>query len=864
MKSQTYTFISVLAIVLGSLFQFEIRCAAQDINWINPSGGLFGNALNWDPQLIPGVSNNAIFNLNLPYVVQFDQNHTNDRLFVQAGVVTFNLNGHTYTVTNSSSGVPSVVVGHLSGNVAELRLRNGILNSYSAALGLNAGSTGTVRVGINAQWNLDGELHVGRAGNGTLVVENGGVVESAGARISVGDGMGQATVSGAGSQWNNSGPLFVGIGDAGYGTLNILDQGVVTNSIGYIGFNNDSNGDVVVNGPGSLWNNSGSLYVGYQGDGSLSVENGGGVQSSGLAIIGFDGINGQSSHGHVSVTGTGSHWHNNGILDVGWGQLGQGEIVISNGGVVSNTSATVGSSGHGTAEIAGIGSQWINDGSLVLGQFGFGHMSVSSGGVVTSLAGVLGLQSGGSGSATVTGFGSQWSISQNLTVGQFGSGTLSVGSGGRVENNKGMVGHSSGATGTVSVSGNNSQWNNATDLEIGLGGQGTVNITSGGKVTVGGTTSIGSSGIVNLSGSNSRFEFGQTTLPEFARINATGGSMAGSVSHSGYTHAASLTTLRNPLVNLNEVSVRNFGTLYGDAILDVGLINESNGEVEISAGERLRFFGVHNSNAGEINNFGGQIRFAGSVQNQGSGFIAGRGQFIADGGWNNAGVIALSGGASEVLGDVVNDFDGVIITSGAGTTTFFDDVINQGEIRTSLAVSNSVFLGAVTGAGSFTGAGTVFMEGDLRPGNSPSAVSFGGDLVFGSQASTTFELGGLNWGEFDQLLVAGDLFLNNSELSVALWDEFQLGADMQFLIADVGGSLNGIYGGLGEGALVGNFSGHDLFITYNGFGGQSGIGLYTAVPEPSSGLLMFVFGTAWLAMMRRRVARHSSSDAKLE
>lgn len=34
-----------------------------------------------------------------------------------------------------------------------------------------------------------------------------------------------------------------------------------------------------------------------------------------------------------------------------------------------------------------------------------------------------------------------------------------------------------------------------------------------------------------------------------------------------------------------------------------------------------------------------------------------------------------------------------------------------------------------------------------------------------------------------------------------------------------------------------NFGGQDLFITYNGFGGNRGVGLFTAVPEPSSGVL---------------------------
>jgi hypothetical protein len=41
------------------------------------------------------------------------------------------------------------------------------------------------------------------------------------------------------------------------------------------------------------------------------------------------------------------------------------------------------------------------------------------------------------------------------------------------------------------------------------------------------------------------------------------------------------------------------------------------------------------------------------------------------------------------------------------------------------------FFGAQTGAGNFTGTGTVYYIGDLRPGNSPASVHYGGDVVFG-------------------------------------------------------------------------------------------------------------------------------------
>jgi len=160
-------------------------------------------------------------------------------------------------------------------------------------------------------------------------------------------------------------------------------------------------------------------------------------------------------------------------------------------------------------------------------------------------------------------------------------------------------------------------------------------------VTVGGTTSIGTGGEVNLTGG--RFEFRQTTLAEFSMISATGGAMAGNMNHSGYTDVSTLTALQNNAVDLTDVTLTNSGVLYGDASLGNALINTKDGEVEIVDGERMRFSGTGNTNAGEINNFRGMVRLSQDLTNEKSGFIGGRGQFAADGGWVNQGAMAFSG-----------------------------------------------------------------------------------------------------------------------------------------------------------------------------------------------------------------------------
>ncbi|MFK7734881.1 MAG: PEP-CTERM sorting domain-containing protein, partial [Pirellulaceae bacterium] len=151
------------------------------------------------------------------------------------------------------------------------------------------------------------------------------------------------------------------------------------------------------------------------------------------------------------------------------------------------------------------------------------------------------------------------------------------------------------------------------------------------------------------------------------------------------------------------------------------------------------------------------------------------------------------------------------------------------------------------------GEGLVSIDSVYAPGNSAAAVSFEGDLALGFASVLEIELGGTGAGEFDRLLIDGDLDIGDlSQLDVSLIDGFDLGFGQEFLFADVEGSLNGVFNGLSEGATVGNYGGQDLFITYNGFGGNAGVGLFTAVPEPSSVLTLVFIGMG--AMLRRKRA----------
>ncbi len=501
--------------------------------------------------------------------------------------------------------------------------------------------------------------------------------------------------------------------------------------------------------------------------------------------------------------------------------------------------------------ISGSDSRWNNGGHLTIGFDSFGLLDISSGGSVTSDSGVIGFSTDAQ--VFIHGADSTWINNGSLVVGDEGeSVTINIEAGGRLSNTDATIAATSDVlAATVTVTGPDSRWNNSGNLAVSTGGTATLNIENGGLVKVGGTTSLGAGGNINLTGG--RFEFGETSLAEFARINAVAGSMSGNVNHSQFTDVATLTAFQSPAADLSDVTLANSGTLFGSASLSTSLVNAANGEVEAAPGERMRFTGAANINHGEINLLGGQVRFDQDFSNADSGFVAGHGTLIANGGVSNQGVMAFSG-TTDVLGDVANEAGGRIVTSGGATTTFFDDVLHNGlEIRTS-AGSNTVIFGEASGAGAYTGTGTVFFEGDLRPGNSPDSVLFEGDVVLGTGAHWFLELAGTEVGLYDQMIVQGDLALDGL-LTVDLIDGFQLLANQEFIIAAVGGDLSGQFLGLNDGDLVGNFGGRDLFISYSA-GTGSGVRLFTAVPEPgTAGFLSLAVTLATL--LRRRPSRGS-------
>ncbi|MFO0835210.1 MAG: GC-type dockerin domain-anchored protein [Phycisphaerales bacterium] len=275
---------------------------ATIINWNNAAGGAAATAANWNPAQVPTAADTLVYNLNSTYTVTF------------SGAVGLSTQ-HTYkrgTVSLSMSSPHTLSgnlrVGDVSGDVATAIVTTGDVTAGSVTVGNAAGSTGTLRVNDNDARLFTsgaGDVVVGAAGTGTLIINGGGVVQSADDVIlgSAG-GDGTASVSGFGitpirfSSLGSSGvdgDIIVGNFSGSTCSLSVTDSGIVSASDDLlVGPISGASGSVNVGGNGNVATLSvgGDLQVGNNtsstsaGSGQVSALNGGTIDVTGTIRLG--------------------------------------------------------------------------------------------------------------------------------------------------------------------------------------------------------------------------------------------------------------------------------------------------------------------------------------------------------------------------------------------------------------------------------------------------------------------------------------------------------------------------------------------------------------------------------------------------
>jgi fibronectin-binding autotransporter adhesin len=621
-----------------------------------------------------------------------------------------------FTWDNSTYGY----VGDTASGTVTVDGNSGLLSSY-CYIGYRSTGSGVVNVsGDGASWINHAMLYVGCSGSGVLSITNGGYVSCDYTYLGYNPGAtGVVTVDGPRSKWTNSEGLYVG--DSGSGSLSITRGGTVTNGSGCIGCNSGSTGTVSVDGVGSTWANTGSLNLGYySGRGSLSITNGGAVSSCGSYLGSNFG-----STGIVTVDGRGSTWTNTDSLFLGY-DSGGGSLGITNGGCVfvkrktylggatgSSASISFGNSGgtlttgslYFTSSASFTGTGTINTcglvgdvdlvfdsshgakqtitlqqpgqdiavkldvtgGSGVLGDLGVGQsdagaafLTIRDGVKVQSDCGYIGYLNGSKGVATVTGSGSSWNNASSLYVGYAGSGTLSIGGGGSVSSGSCTLGSAS-TTGVVTVDGAGSRLT-AASLNVAVDGGGTLSITNGGCVSIAGATifsvNAGVTGILDFGAQGGTLT---TQMLYASEISGTGTiSTQGIVGDVDLLFDATNGMKQTSLIHRPGANVTL--NLDLDSSLPLGIGSKNSGSLTIKDGVTL------NSRVGYVGYRSGSAGVA-IVAGSGSTWNANNGDLNV--GYSGSGTLSITGGGSVTSGVGRIGYNpgsaGVVIVDGIGS-----------------------------------------------------------------------------------------------------------------------------------------------------------------------------------------------------
>ena len=372
---------------------------ANDSTWVGPlpNPQEWNQLTNWNPVGVPNGNDRAIFTNNGaatsvtisgPGPTSIDTIHFTTltpaySFTVQNGAV-FTINS---AITNDSSFAPGFTVNAASA----LTVGNGAF----VEIGSLAGG-GTVTIGsfslLSIVGNSSSTFSGAFAGAGSLELDdmasltltgasNGGNIGIIGRDLTLcGTCASPALTISGGSLTVGGSTIVEG------GTLTVTNGGTLTTT------NFGVAGSAVITGAGSSVTVTGQTIIGNFAPASLTISNGGVLNSQGSADIAtflpFLGIP------TVTVTGSGSTWNVGGPfgLFVGDVTVGPGALTIANGGVVNSTTSTIiGDAYDGSSKVivTGAGSVLNAFNSLAIGASScgcnpVGTLTVADGGVVNS------------------------------------------------------------------------------------------------------------------------------------------------------------------------------------------------------------------------------------------------------------------------------------------------------------------------------------------------------------------------------------------------------------------------------------------------------------------------------------------------
>lgn len=317
---------------------------------------------------------------------------------------------------------------------------------------------------------------------GALVIDQGGLLVSDSAHIGHLAGS-QGTVTVSGGTWQNTNTLAVG--HQGNGTLTFV-SGLIAS--GAVRIADESNSTGLFTMPGGVLQITTELAIGESGNGTMNFQ-GGEVTTSATNIGKTTGVTGVLTVSGAAVLRSTAH------LTVG--TVSNGTLNIQ-GGQVNTALMRLGENAGASGQMTMSAGTLQVSNQFQLGTSGTGTFNLSGGTVTVSDFLRIGTNNGSQGTMTVT--GGTLNANNQLHVGSDGTGTLTLNSGLIASNANIYVGTGATSQGTLNVNGGTIQ--SPSDTGIGFVGHGVLNLNSGAMSVL--RTRIGqnanSNGTVVLSG----------------------------------------------------------------------------------------------------------------------------------------------------------------------------------------------------------------------------------------------------------------------------------------------------------------------------------------------------------------------------
>ncbi len=677
--------------------------------------------------------------------------------------------GDWNTASNWSLGVPDAG----GGTAFDAVIENG---GTAQLLGLPAGSVRRLRVGRTAGGGhlvVDGvpltvteNLHLNETSSApaSVTVQNGATVSSPSTIVGYSSTPNtDFTITGAGTTFNAATQFIVGNSGAGTASLTVDAGAVLTSGTGWVGNGSGATGVALVRNPGSTWSTATTLTVGNTGTGTLTIEDQGvvfvgtalGINSASTVNLNggtlrFNTVGGAGglsrlnyTAGTIQLAGNREMLFDTTILAI----YGSSPVIPTGKELIVEGTTTV----HQDKTLSVNGGSFISQGLLTVGA-----MNSGSGTLLVSLAGTAQAKSGAVvdqfGFVRVNGAGSSWNVTGNLNIASVTRGDLVIDNQGSVYVTGALtLGFSSHFTlngGTIRFNG----YSRTIPSSLFFYPAGTVQLA--GDRTIGGDAAI-----QDFFGAAPNIPTGKALVVEGTALLTS----TTPVILSGGTLGAD-TLLLSPASHLTTVQPSQ---VSGVVLALAGSVIDTTNQ-NLSLGDAAKVNGFYSN---------GTLRVGQSTVTL---------LDANDAVFDSAALVTLGSGGSPGTMDAANgltlDFGGNIL--GTGTISTPNDIakplIVNGHI-TGDSVAQSITLpGYVKGVGTFD---NVNFTGTFSPGLSPTILAVG-NVALAPTSTLVMELGGTTpGGGYDQIRSSGALALGGT-LQVSLINGFTPAAGESFNLFD--------------------------------------------------------------------------------